>query len=59
MHPTMDVDVPVEDLPPLINSSTRAAVKNLTKLEIATSLWKTKDFVGLGSAGMVICSRYI
>jgi len=40
-----------EDLPPIITPATQAAVKNLTKAKLATSLWKTKEFIKFGPAG--------
>lgn len=51
-HPDVQgVDCPTQKLSPIVTAATKKAIKNLCKPKMAFSLWQTKKFVVLGSAG--------
>ena len=45
------LELPVATFPSIISVPTEAAVRNLTKQPIATSLWQTKKHLSLGRPG--------
>ena len=53
MHPNLALpNLPSTDVPSIITCTTEVALKNICNAGLLQSLWQTKNFLHLGSAGL-------